>query len=158
MVLCKLKPGRNRNVLRLRNTFDPFAQMDLRMNRLFDDFFGESVTQLADYSPRTDVIEDEKNFEVTCELPGLDEKDISVSMTDGMLTIEGEKKSETEENEKGYHHIERSYGSFKRVIPFETDIDSENIEAKFNKGLLKVTLPKIAEEKPATKQIHIGKN
>ena len=158
MVLCKLIPGRNRNALRVRNSFDPFARMGLRMNSLFDDFFGESGTQLAEYSPRTDVVEDEKHFEVSCELPGLDEKDISVSLTDEILTIEGEKKYESEDNEKGYHHIERSYGSFKRVIPFSSEIDSENAKAEFKKGLLKITLPKIAEEESKTKQIPVKGN
>lgn len=156
MVLCKLKPSRNRNTLRLRSNFDPFAQMGLRMNSLMDDFFGGFDTQLADYSPRTDVIEDEKQFEVACELPGLEEKDISVSLTDEVLTIEGEKKFENEEKEKGYHHIERRYGSFKRVIPFGNEIDSENVKADFKNGVLKITLPKITEQKPETKKIPVS--
>ena len=115
MVLCRLIPGRKRNALTLRNNLDPFTQMGLRMSSMFDDLFEGSGTELADYSPRTDVIEDEKQFEVSCELPGLDEKDISVSLTDDMLTIEGEKKFEKEENENGYRHIERRFGSFKRM-------------------------------------------
>jgi len=154
MVLCKLTPGKNRNALRVRESFDPFA----RMGSLFDDFFGGFETQLAEFSPRTDVLEDEKKFEVTCELPGLDETDVTVSLTDEILTIEGEKKLESEENEKGYHHIERSYGSFKRVIPFGTEIDADKINAEFKNGVLKVSLPKVPEEKSVTKQIPVSKN
>ena len=156
MVLCRLIPGKKRNALRLRNSYDPFAEMDLRMSSLFDNFFGGTENQLSEFMPRTDVVEDEKHIEVSCELAGLDEKDISITLTDETLTIEGEKKIENEESEKGYHHVERRFGSFKRVIPLASEIDSENVKAEFSKGVLKVTMAKLAEEKSVTKQIPIS--
>jgi len=102
-----------------------------------------------------DVKEDEKCFHVTADLPGLTEKDVDVSFNDGLLTIRGEKKVEREEKNDTWHLIERSSGSFARRLSLSAGIDTEKIEAKFEKGVLSVTLPKLAEEKTKAKKIEI---
>jgi len=89
------------------------------------------------------------------ELPGVDEKDVQVTFDDGVLTIKGEKKTEKEETKAGYHVSERSYGSFLRTLDLPTDIDAEKISAKCVKGVLKITLPKLAEAKSKAKKIEI---
>ena len=93
-------------------------------------------------SPAVDVIEGDKAYEITAELPGLDEKNIEVSVANGGLTIKGEKKEEREETQKDYYVSERSYGSFSRAIALPYQPDSAKVEAKFDTGVLRVHLPK----------------
>ena len=146
MVLCKLTPRRNRNRLQLANS-------------LFNEFFGGFENPaLAEFTPRTDIVENEKEIKISCELPGLDEKDISLALSDDMLVIEGEKKAENETQGAGYHHIERRYGSFKRVIHLDSEVDNDNIRAKFKKGVLKVTLVKAPHAEETVKKIPINSN
>jgi HSP20 family protein len=139
---------------------DPFSSMRREMDRLFDDMtkgmslarpaFGMGIMQ-----PRVDVKETDKGIEVHAELPGVDEKDVEVSFADGMLTIRGEKKQDREEKEKGYYLMERSYGSFMRQIPMPLDVDEDKVEAKFDKGVLSVVLPKSPRAEAKTKKIEI---
>ena len=93
-------------------------------------------------APRVDVSETDTELKIEAELPGIDEKDVEVVLSDGRLTIKGEKKQEKEEKKKDYHMVERSYGSFARsiVLPFEADPDK--VKATFAKGVLTVTVPK----------------
>jgi HSP20 family protein len=93
-------------------------------------------------APAVDVVEKEKEYEITAELPGLDEKNIEVKLTDDMLTIKGEKKEEREEKEKDYHLSERKYGSFTRSFELPETVDKTKIEASFTKGVLTLKLPK----------------
>ena len=97
--------------------------------------------------PSVDVGETDKAFEITAELPGMDEDDIEVTLTDAGLTIKGEKKSEREETEKDYHRLERSFGSFQRFFAVPEEVDAAKIDARFKKGVLTVTLPKTAKAK-----------
>jgi len=110
-------------------------------------------------APKTDVAEGKDGIEVTVELPGVDEKDIDVTLADGVLTIRGEKKSERDEHDKdkNWHVIERSYGSFSRSIRLPYDPDQSKVEAKFDKGVLHVRLPKPAEVAKKEKKIEIRK-
>lgn len=132
------------------------------MDDLFSDFFREfgiepfskSVTEGA-FIPRIDLSEDDKSITLNAELPGMDDKDIQINIADDLLTIEGEKKFEHEEKKKNYHHIERSFGKFKRVIPLSSEVDQEKIAANFKKGLLTVTMPKLESAKPKTKKIEV---
>ncbi|MFQ5508283.1 MAG: Hsp20/alpha crystallin family protein [Leptospirillia bacterium] len=140
----------------LRET--PFLALQHEMNRLFDDFFRdipEPFTLIEggrrEFAPRVEVVEKDGVILVTAELPGMDEKDVEVTLTADALTLTGEKKEEAEVKEKkeGYFHSERFYGRFKRVIPLPEGVETDKVEATFKKGVLTVTLPKaeVPEEK-----------
>jgi HSP20 family protein len=139
---------------------DPFAAMRREMDRLFDDMTrGASLTRpamgLGMMAPRVDVKETDKAVEIQAELPGVTEKDVEVQLADGVLTIRGEKKQECLEKEKGYYLMERAYGSFMRQIPLPVGVDETKVEARFDKGVLSVTLPKSAEAEAKTRKIEI---
>ena len=114
------------------------------INRLFDAFMTpfERTEMKRDLSPRLDVAETKDKYEIKAELPGMDEKDIDLSMDDGVLTISGEKKTETQSDDKGYYLKECSYGSFSRSIRLPENIDDDRIAAKFDKGVLMIDVPK----------------
>ncbi len=105
--------------------------------------------------PAVDLAEKEGEYEITAELPGLDEKDVEVRLANGALTISGEKKAEREEKDKDYHFSERRYGSFKRSFRVPDGVDADKIEASFEKGVLKVKLPKSAQAVENSKKIDI---
>lgn len=134
---------------------DPFHEFQREMNRLFDDFFtgfpliprwDEGDPAPAGFSPRVDVSETEKDVTVSAELPGLDEKDISVEMDDSAITIRGDKKEEKEEKGRNWFRREQSYGSFQRVVVLPVGVDGAKAKARFRKGVLTVTVPKREEE------------
>jgi HSP20 family protein len=132
------------------------------IGRLFDDFFtGFSLRpfsglmdDMETFSPKIDVTEDEKAIHVNAELPGLDEKDIDISLSSDSITISGEKKEETESKGENYYCSERSYGSFTRVLPIE-HVDVDKVEAAFKKGVLNITLPKLAGVKRSRRKIAV---
>jgi len=108
-----------------------------------------------DFAPRVDTAETDAAYEVTAELPGVDEKDIKLSLENNVLSIAGEKKAEREEKKKDYVVSERSYGSFKRAFTLPENVDPEKIAAKFEKGVLKVTLPKTTPSPAKHREIPI---
>ncbi|NWG03915.1 MAG: Hsp20/alpha crystallin family protein [Syntrophaceae bacterium] len=128
-----------------------FDRLRKEMDRLWDSFFegrpGRRIKEEGEWLPSLDVAETKGDLIVKAELPGMDPKDIEISLTEGILTIKGEKKQEKEEKEEGYHLIERSYGSFARSIRLPKDVQSDKINASFKNGVLKVTLPKSEEAK-----------
>jgi HSP20 family protein len=148
--------GRNREIAR-RDTDFPFHSLQREIDRLFEDFGrgfpgfgmmrGEGARELM---PAIDVTETDGQIEITAELPGLEEKDVQVDVSDNVLTIRGEKKNEKEDKQKDYHMVERSYGSFYRAFELPPGVDAEKIQASISKGVLKVTVPK-AEPKQAKK-------
>lgn len=105
--------------------------------------------------PKLDISESDKKMEITVELPGMDEKDVDVEVSDGVLTIKGEKKSEKEEKGKTFHRMERSYGSFQRSFSLPPTVDEEKIKAEFDKGVLTISLEKTATPEPAKKKIEV---
>lgn len=105
--------------------------------------------------PAVDVTETDKAFEIAAELPGMEEKNIEVSVSDGVLTIKGEKQEDKEEKKKDYYLSERTYGSFQRSFEVPKGVDLDKIEASFKKGVLTVTLPKTAEAQKAEKKIAV---
>ena len=133
------------------------------MNRLFDDFFkgtgikpwAEEMESLGTFSPQVNMTEDEKSIQVSAELPGLDEKDLEISLSKDSLTIKGEKRQENEHKDKEAYYLERSFGTFTRVLPVPKDVNTEKAEASFKKGVLTITLPKLEREKQAQKKIRI---
>jgi HSP20 family protein len=142
---------------------DPFRSFQREMDRLFDDFshsFGmpslrETFGDDRFLMPRLDVDETDKAYEISVELPGIDEKDLEVTVADGVLTIRGEKKAESENKDKGHLHVERSFGAFQRTLSLPADADAEKIDAAFKNGVLKLTIGKAAESAPAAKKIAI---
>jgi HSP20 family protein len=128
------------------------------MNKLFDDFFGRPLVRTewteGVWSPTVDVSEDKDNVIIKAEMPGVSKDDVRISVQDNVLTLKGEKKQEKEENDKNYHRIERSYGSFCRSFQLPTTVKTDKIKASYKGGVLSVTLPKTEEVKP--KEIPIG--
>jgi HSP20 family protein len=100
------------------------------------------------WAPAIDVVEEEDKFSVRVELPGVNEEDVNVAIAGDTLTIEGEKKAESEVKRKGYYYSETSYGSFSRSITIPSTVDTSNIEANYDKGVLEISLPKAPEVKP----------
>ena len=127
------------------------------INRLFDAFMSplDTTETRPVMSPKLDVAELKDKFEIKAELPGMDEKDIELSLDDGLLTISGEKKAETEEKDKGYYLKECSYGTFSRSIRLPDNIADDKIEAKFKKGVLTIDLPKKEVVPPKSRKIAI---
>lgn len=107
--------------------------------------------------PAVDIAEKDKEYEITAELPGMNENNIDVKFADGVLTIKGEKKEEKEERKKDYYLSERRYGSFQRSFPVPESVDANKIEAKFANGVLTIRLPKSAEAQKNEKKIAIKK-
>jgi len=139
---------------------NPFALLRQEMNSLFDNFFHgfdlePSLGRLASFSPKIDVKESDKDITISAELPGIDDKEIDVSLSRDALTIKGEKKEEKEEKGKDFYRMERSFGSFSRTIPLPAEIDTGKVKAEFKKGLLTVTLPKTAQAAEKTKKITV---
>lgn len=126
----------------------PFSALHREVDRLFEDFTrGFASFGKFDLMPSMDVVEGDKEIEITAELPGLEEKDVEINYAEGVLTIRGEKKSEKEEKKQTRHLIERSYGSFSRTLDLPAGVDPSKIKASINKGVLKVVV-----EKPAAKE------
>ena len=106
-------------------------------------------------APAIDMSEDEKVYKISAELPGIDAKDIDVSVSGDMLVLKGEKRQEKEETDRDYHFSERSYGSFQRSFELPSSVDRNKIAADFSKGVLTITLPKTAEAQQPAKKIEI---
>jgi len=129
------------------------------MERLWNHALGETPlggTFLEEWAPSVDITETKDNFIVKAELPGLDAKDVNVSISGDILTIKGEKKKEEEEEDEHHHFIERYSGTFHRVLQLPSGVKGDEIEANYDKGILKVTLPKVEEAKK--KEIEIKTN
>ena len=152
---------------------EAFDDLQRQVNRLFEDFgrgwdvwrpFGRSMFDLAPTwstqttwaaMPAVDVAEKDKAFEITAELPGMEEKNIEVKVANSTLTIKGEKKEEREEKEKDYYVSERRFGSFQRSFGLPEGVDADKIEANFKNGVLTITLPKTADAQKQEKTIAV---
>lgn len=130
------------------------------MNRLVNSFFSKEPRETSlfqgSWSPNVDISEDENNFYLKADLPGMDREDVKVRFEDGLLTITGEKKSEVEKKDVDYHRVERAYGKFERSFRVPTQIVTEKIDAKFDKGVLTITMPKAEEVKPKEIEVKIS--
>ncbi len=139
--------------------FRDFERMTREMDRFWDSFLERRpATRIEDegeFLPTLDLAETKNDIVVKAELPGLDPKDIDISLSNGVLTIKGEKKQEREEKEENYHLLERSYGSFVRSVRLPGEIQSDKINASYKNGVLKVTLPKSEEAKKKEIKIRV---
>ena len=167
MAITDLVPWKkNETSVPVRRRRDEDAFLDLRsqMNRLFDDFFerpfglspflGESDL-MSDFAPRLDISETDKEINIAAELPGLEPEDIHISLDHNTLTISGEKRAEKEEKGKRFYRVERSYGSFHRSIPLLNEVNEDEIDAAFKRGVLKIKLPKTQVAQQQSKRIAI---
>lgn len=151
----------------------PFESLRRDIDRLFDDFgrnlwrapFRRSLFDIdplwrreLSWSafPAVDIVDKETAYEITAELPGMDDKNIEITLANGVLTIAGEKTEQKEEKEKDYYMSERHFGSFRRSFQLPAGVDAEKIEARFKKGVLTVTLAKTTEAQKQEKKIPIA--
>lgn len=164
--LLSRRPSRANRLALRREGETPMLAIQNEMNRMFDQLFSDDfpftprllARPAMDFFPRLDISETETEYKVSAEMPGMDEKDIQVRFEKDTLVLSGEKKSETEEKEKTYHRVERSYGSFERVIPFNVPLDEDKVSAQFKNGVLTVTLPKTGDAIRKSRQIEIKKD
>ena len=139
--------------------FREFSTLQDRMNRLFHDSFGdgrEEALSTTAFAPAVDVYEDEQHVTLKIEVPGIDEKDIDVRIENNTLTVHGERKFEKDEKEENYRRVERQYGSFTRTFTLPNTVETENVSANYDKGVLKIKLAKKAEAKPKQIKVNIG--
>jgi len=159
------RPNRANRLALHREGESPMLVLQDEMDRMFDQFFADDFPfsgrllahQGLEFFPRLDISETETEFKVNVEMPGMDEKDIQIRLEKDTLVLSGEKKVESEEKDKTYHRVERRYGSFERVIPFNTQLDEDKISAVFKNGVLTVTLPKASDAIRKSRQIEIKK-
>ncbi|NPA25014.1 MAG: Hsp20/alpha crystallin family protein [Deltaproteobacteria bacterium] len=138
--------------------FQDLLTIQDRINTLFEDTLGLKDDQslaTTTWRPLVDIFEDEQAITIKAELPEMDEKDIQIDLDNNMLTIKGERKLEKEEKKESYHRVERFYGSFQRSFELPVTVDREKISASYDKGVLKVILPKKEENKPKKVQIEV---
>ncbi len=149
----------------IRWGWDPFKEMEKEMQDLTDRFSRmlsrwpsfrsgtrEALT-VADWAPSVDIVETDEEYLVKAEIPEVDKKDVKVTVQDGMLTIQGERKHEKEEKGRRYHRVERAYGSFLRTFELPDGVDQQKVKAEFKDGILQVHLPKT--EKAQSKAIEV---
>ena len=154
-----------------RQAWRPFEILRREVDRLLEDFtmssfrlpfrrpafdiepFWEPESWIA--APAIDLVEHDNAFELTAELPGLDEKNIDVKVANGILTIKGERQEDKEEKNKNFHMRERRFGAFERALRVPETVDTEKIEASFKNGMLTVMLPKTAEAQKSVKKIEV---
>ncbi len=132
---------------------DPFRELASFFEN-FTEPTGKDQLTAGTFVPPVDVYEDEHNLVLKLEIPGINEEDLDVQVENSTLTVKGERKFEKEEKEESFHRIERRYGSFQRTFRLPNTINTEAVEAHYDKGILKITLGKRAEAKP--KQIKVG--
>jgi HSP20 family protein len=141
----------------------PFRELEdisTRLNR----FFNEAPTRttdgdalfFADWAPPVDIEETEKEYLIKAELPGIPKENVKVEMLDGVLTIEGERRTEKEEKGKKLHKVERSYGKFVRQFSLPNEVEAVKIQAEFKEGMLNVHLPKTAAAKPKAIEVKVA--
>src|SRR6185369_1646961 len=139
-------------VLTRWDPFREFTTLQDRMNRLFQDSYGnqgrEEALATSTFAPAVDVYEDEHNITLKIEVPGIEEKYLDIRVENNILTVHGERKFEKEEKEENYRRVERQYGSFTRSFTVPNTVDHENVSANYDKGVLKIKLSKKAEAKP----------
>src|SRR5262245_10019613 len=148
----------------LSRPLDLFATMRSEMNRMLERFEHDWPRLPSFFArrgggmvPELDVREDDRQLTIEADLPGLEEKDVTLTLRDGVLTIKGERKQEREEKAESYHMMERSFGSFERSLRLPDTIDENSVEARFDKGVLKVTAAKRPDAVKAERTIAIKK-
>jgi len=150
----------------LLTRWEPFREFSTmqdrvnRMNRLLRESFSpegpEEALTTTSFAPPVDIYEDEHTIAVKMEVPGIDEKDIDVRIENNTLTVHGERKIEKEEKEENFRRVERQYGSFTRSFTLPSSVDTGQVSANYEKGVLKISLAKKAEAKPKQIKVNVG--
>ena len=150
----------------LLTRWEPFREFSAmqdrmnRMNRLFRESYNpegpEEALTTTSFAPPVDIYEDEHTITLKLEVPGIDEKDIDVRIENNTLTVHGERKIEKEEKEENFRRVERQYGSFTRSFTLPSSVDSGQVSAHYDKGVLKIKLAKKAEAKPKQIKVNVG--
>lgn len=150
------------NIVR-RNPFELMTLQD-RLSQLLNQPFGpltafgpDQTLTASSFIPAVDIYEDQHNLMLTAELPGVEDKDLDIRVENGVLTISGERKIEHEENQENFHRMERSFGRFTRSFTLPPTVNTDNVKANFDNGVLKITLAKREEAKPKQIQVQTGK-
>ena len=138
-----------------------FSTLQDRVNRIFRESFSpegsDEALTTSNFAPPVDVYEDEHNITLKIEVPGIDEKDINVTIENNTLTVRGERRFEKDEKEENFHRVERMYGSFTRSFTLPNTVDPEQVSAHYEKGVLKINLAKKAEAKPKLIKVNVEK-
>ncbi len=150
----------------LLTRWEPFREFSTqqdrvnRLNRLFRESYNtegpEEALTTTSYAPPVDIYEDEHNITLKLEVPGIDEKDIDVRIEGNTLTVHGERKIEKEEKEENFRRVERQYGEFTRSFTLPSSVDTGQVSAHYDKGVLKINLAKKAEAKPKQIKVNVG--
>lgn len=142
------------------NRWDPFREvvaLQKSLNSVFGNAETESQLTTASFVPAVDVYEDDKKVVLKLEVPGIEEKDLDVSVEKNTLTVKGERKFDKEEKEENFHRIERRYGSFYRAFTLPSTVDTESVDAKYDAGVLKLELKKKPEAQPKQIKVNVNK-
>jgi len=154
-----VEPGAD--YLPAERTSDPFTRMHREMDRMFDDFLGTARAGNGGgllLRPSVDIAESKKAYRISVEVPGIDPEQVELQVQEGALVISGEKRQETEDDEEGFHRVERHYGQFRRVLALPEDADVDNIRADAKNGVLKIRIPRLKQaDKPGARRIEISK-
>jgi len=140
---------------------DPFIGFRREIDRLFDDFFTPVEAgafnggKNGELWPSLDVRDTDKAYVVTAELPGLEQKDVEVTLRDNALVIRGEKRQERHDEDRGHRYSERSFGRFERVVPLPAEVDADQVKAGFKNGVLEINLPKNPKAEDRARRIEI---
>lgn len=160
MSLLSRIPFRRTPALPVQSSADqPYMALHREMDRLFESFFGDSAmggdSNFGMITPRVDVSESEKTFEISAELPGVDPDHVDLSVSNGAVSIKGEMQHETENKNKNYYHMERSYGSFDRTIPLPDGVDEDSVDATFKNGVLHIRFERKPVSESGAKRIAV---
>ncbi len=132
---------------------DPFSS---EVNRLFNTLLAPESPRSQRWTPAMDLVEADDHYVLRADLPGMDEKNVSIEINDNVLTVSGERRDEQEQTRQGWHRVERSFGRFTRSLTLPEGIDPEAITATFDKGVLSIVVPKPEERKPRRVAIQVG--
>src|SRR5579863_9575984 len=144
-------------VLTRWSPFRDMAALQNRMNHMFEEQYGgrEELTTGA-FVPPVDIYEDEHGITLKLEVPGIDQKDLDIKVENNVLSVTGERKLEKEEKEENFHRVERRYGSFTRSFTLPNTVNTEDVQADYDNGVLKIRLAKRAEAKPKQIKVSVG--
>ncbi len=143
---------------RPRTLWDPFrslGEIHDEFDRLFDSLGGSQI-ETRGFAPVVDILEEEDKYQIKAELPGIDQKDVKVTLKDNILTIRGERKNEYEDKKEGLRRIERSYGTFCRTFALNGDVLPNKIKADYKDGVLTIDVPKAEKKKPEEIEIKLS--
>ena len=161
MSLRDLTPWRKNRATSASDLASPFSAFQQDLDSIFGDSFPSVFSQFADENgksilpARVDMSESDDEIEIIADMPGMDEKDIDITFQDNVLTLKGERKSESEDKNRQFTRVERSHGTFVRRIAIPTEIQEEDIKADFSKGVLKIILPKSHDVRKSTRKIEV---